>query len=129
MKKYLTIVVIIAAFSACKKNNVLLPGLTGKWELRHTYGGFLSHDSIYAAGNGHMYQFNRDSTYKKFDTGSQSAQGIYHIRHDNNYQMKAGFSILFDNATSGEPIAIYEGELTIGTSVADGVTYEYVKVN
>jgi hypothetical protein len=129
MKKYLLLIVIVTALAACKKTHVVLsPGLIGKWELRRTYGGFSYHDSTYRAGNGNIYQFNSDSTYKRFDNKTLAASGIFHIHKDNGYQPQSLTIIIFDDNIGGDPIAINSDKLTIGTTIADGIAYDYQKI-
>ena len=128
MRKLLILAPVIILFiTACKKTEVV-PGLIGKWELRHESGGW-GHDSTLVAGNGNIYEFNRDSTYKRYHDGALAASCKFHIRKGNGYQMQSVNSILFDNDPYGEPVVISGVKLSIGTSVADGITYEYIKIN
>ncbi|MFB9844194.1 hypothetical protein [Mucilaginibacter ginsenosidivorans] len=113
-------------FTSCKKTEIS-PGLIGKWELRHASGGW-GHDSTYVAGNGNIYQFNPDSTYKLYDNGALTSSGRFHIRKGNNFQVPSLNTIYFDNSAYGDVIEINATKLTIGTTIADGVAYEYVKI-
>ena len=54
----------VVAISSCEKGGTVAPGFFGKYELRRQYGGLYYRDSTYKAGNGTVYQFNSDSTYK-----------------------------------------------------------------
>jgi hypothetical protein len=127
MKRYFFLVAVVIAVSACKKSGIT-PGLIGKWELRHASGGW-GHDSTYVAGNGNIYQFNADSTYKLYDNGALSSSGRFHIRKGNNFQVPSLNTIYFDNSAYGDVIEVNGAKLTIGTTIADGVAYEYVKIN
>ena len=131
MKKYLTLVIIIVGLLSCKKSGVKVsPDLFGKWELRRFYGGRFSNlDSVYKPGNGNVYRFNADSTYKRYDNNGLVAQGKFHIRRGNVYQLQSANTILFDNDNDGEPVAVNGTKLTIGTTVADGPAYEYLKIS
>lgn len=129
MRKLLVLLVAsVSVLAACKKTEVV-PGLIGKWELRHTHGGFLGHDSLYHAGNGNIYQFNRDSTYKLYNNGALATSGKFHISKGNDFQLPSANSIFFDDSPYGDVVEITGSKLTIGTTVADGVAYEYVKLN
>jgi len=122
-----TTIILVFIFSACKKTE-LVPGLIGRWELRYQSGGW-GYDSTYVAGNGNIYQFNRDSTYKRYDKGALAAAGRFHIRHENSYQMQSVNSIFFDNDVTGDPISVQGTKLIMGTSVADGITSNYQKIS
>lgn len=128
MKRILPAILIVISFAACKKTAVN-PGLFGRWELTRMYGGLSYRDSVYTKGNGNIYQFNRDSTYKKYDSGALTSQGRFHIRTDNGYHPQTTYVILFDSDTYGEPMSITGTTLTLGTSVADGFASDYQKTS
>ena len=128
MKKILLLMMVTAALAACKKGQQVSPGLFGKWELRRTYGGFAYSDSTYKAGNGNVYQFNRDSTYQRFINNKPNAQGIFHIVKL-IYGGSTSSGIVFDDTENPESFN-YEGtKITIGTSNGDGIASEYQKVS
>jgi hypothetical protein len=133
MKRLLLIFVMAASLVACKKNstapaNTLNSGISGWWELHRTSGG-LRPDSIYAAGNGNIYEFNSNNTYKKYQASLLVAQGTFRIVNNLGPNENGIILIYFDNSTSGEPFQ-YDGQsLTIGTSAADGIASTYQKIS
>jgi hypothetical protein len=128
MKTCLIIIATCFFLMACKKSEPISPGLFGKWELRRMYGGLAGFDSTYKAGNGRIYQFNRDSTYKHFTMNKQDAQGVYHIKKNNNPFANSVDEIIFDNNIYGDPFSLNGTKLTIGTAIADGIAMDYVKI-
>jgi hypothetical protein len=130
MKTFLLIIVAACFMLACKKSGTISPGFFGKWELRRTYGGYGGFDSTYNAGNGTAYQFNSDSTYKHFTKSKLDAQGVFHIKIYNNPAENtiANKLIFFGNDTIGTPIYPTATKLTIGTTAADGLASDYVKI-
>jgi hypothetical protein len=132
--KILLIILLIGSvygISACKKGNSISPTLFGKWELRHSRGGFAGFDSVYKAGNGNIFQFNSDSTYKRFEANKLAATGVFHIRHYNNpaENTDSEYAILFDNTIYGEPFYMKGSTITIGTTATDGVASDYQKIS
>lgn len=128
MRKLLVLLVAsVSVLAACKKTEVV-PGLIGKWELRHAVGGW-GYDSTYVAGNGNIYLFKKDSTYKKYDNGTLSASGKFHIHKSSNPNTNSIITITFGSDAYGDAIEVADNKLTIGATVADGVAYEYVKIN
>lgn len=128
MKRLLIILLICTVYcmSACKKGNGISPTLFGKWELRRSYGGgFALYDTIYKAGNGNILQFNRDSTYKRFETNKLVSQGVFHIKHYNT----GDYGIFFDNTTYGDAFSMKGTTMSIGTTVTDGVVSDYQKIS
>ena len=129
MKTVLLIVAVCFCMLACKKDKAVSPGLFGKWELRRMYGGFGYRDSTYAPGNGNIYQFNRDSTYKHLENGSLTEAGFFHIKKNGFRVGDSEFSdvILFNNG-DGSPITLKDNKLTLGTTVTDGIAADYEKI-
>jgi hypothetical protein len=122
-------IAIAFCVSACKKGDEQSSSdLYGKWELHRQYGGFLGKDSVYAAGNGNIYQFNNGDTYKHFAQGKVDAQGVFLIKKESNPPDQPINYILFDKITSGEPISIDGNKLSIGTTVTDGQISEYTRI-
>jgi hypothetical protein len=129
MRTLLLIILIAFCISACKKSyEQPSTGIYGKWELHRRYGGYLAKDSTYAAGNGEIYQFNKDDTYKHFAKGKVDAQGVFLIKKESNPPDQPINYILFDNLTPGEPISIDGNKLSIGTTATDGQISEYQKI-
>ena len=133
MKRLLIILLICSVYciSACKKGNSVSPTLFGKWELRHSRGGFAGFDSVYKAGNGNIFQFNSDSTYKRFEANKLAATGVFHIKHYNNPSENSisEYAIFFDNTTYGDAFSRNGTTMTIGTTVTDGVASDYQKIS
>lgn len=128
MKKVLILAAALALSAvACKKSG-MSPGIYGKWELRHQSGGW-GVDSTYKAGNGNVYLFARNNTYKKYENSILIAEGNFSVRQDNGAHPEASYVICFDNSAYGDPIGINGTTITIGTSVADGIESEYQKVS
>lgn len=113
---------------ACKKSEPISPGLFGKWELRSMVGGFVGFDSTYKAGNGRVFQFNSDSTYKKFNKGTLVAQGIFHIRSHNPSSGTSFSEIFFDDHINSELFNMDGTNLTIGENANDGIQSSYRKI-
>ena len=130
MKTILLMMIAACLMMACKKSGTVNPEFFGKWELHRTYGGFGGLDSTYAAGNGTVFQFNSDSTYKHFTKNKLDAQGAFHIKIYNNPTENtiANKMIFFGNDTVGTPIYPTTAKLTIGTTAADGLASDYVKI-
>jgi hypothetical protein len=123
----LLIIVTICGLIACKKTGVK-PGLFGKWELRRAYGGLSYRDSAYSAGNGNIYQFGADSTYKLFIKGKVNAQGTFHIVKL-VYAGSTSAGIVFDDSGNPEPFVFGGTKFTLGTSIDDGIASEYQKIS
>ncbi|HEY4194989.1 MAG TPA: hypothetical protein VGM63_05610 [Mucilaginibacter sp.] len=130
MKTILLMIIATALMMSCKKSGTVNPEFFGKWELRRTYGGFGGYDSAFVAGNGTAFQFNSDSTYKHFTKNKLDAQGAYHIKIYNNPTQNtiANKMLFLGNDTLGTPIYPTTAKLTIGTTAADGLASDYVKI-
>lgn len=129
MRAVLFLCCVGLCFIACKKSNIS-PGLFGKWELRRSYGGFAGFDSTYKAGNGNVYQFNSDSTYKRFANGKLSDQGTFHITHIRNPSANYNTEIYFNNTQYGDQFTFNGStKFTIGTVADDGVASDYQKIS
>jgi hypothetical protein len=115
---------------ACKKSGTITPDFFGKWELSRAYGGYGGLDSTFQLGNGTAYQFTSDSTYKHFTKNKLDDQGVFHIRTNKNPSQNtvATKQIFFGNNTYGDPIYVTGTKLTIGTTAADGLASDYVKI-
>jgi hypothetical protein len=130
MKRTLMIVVLVTGLAACKKSQVAPPppsAIIGKWELRETMGGFK--DSIYAAGNGTILQFNSSNTYKHFTNGIQDDQGTYQYKKDGITFSGYKYDALILNYTYSQPVTLNRNKLSIGTTVADGPQSYFVKIS
>jgi len=128
MRPFLLILIAAFLMVGCKKDTPIAAKYYGRWELRKTFGGFGGGDSTYAAGNGNIYQFNNNSTYKHFREGVVDAQGSFKITQTKSTEGNYTESLYFDNDAYGTPISLADSKLTVGTSVADGITQEYAKI-
>jgi len=130
-KAFLLVLIVGCCLLACKKGTMVSPGLFGKWELRHSYGGLAGYDSVYKAGNGNIYQFNSDSTYKHFAANNLLSEGVFHIKHYNNPAANSisEYMIFFDNNTYGDAFSMKGTTITLGTTVTDGIAADYQKIS
>jgi hypothetical protein len=104
-----------SALMACKKT-VITPGLFGKWELRRASGGdFAYQDSVYKPGNGNIYQFNTDSTYKAYINHNLSSQGKFHILKNTNPAGNGVDILIFNSNTEGFPIMLSDTTMILVT--------------
>ena len=130
-KAFLLVFIAACCLLACKKGAIVSPGLFGKWELRHSYGGLAGYDSVYKAGNGNIYQFNSDSTYKHFTKNKLDGQGNFHIKNYNNPSANyiSRYMIFFGDDTNGDAFSMRNDTITIGTTVTDGIASDYKKIS
>ena len=127
MKKYIFILIVITtAFASCKKDKIN-NSIYGTWELKSVSGG-LSPDRAVATGNGNTYQFNSNNTYVKFENNKEVARGNFHITID---EVSRGYefgTIYFTNPDYRDAWRYSPGNISIGSSAADGPSYNYVKI-
>jgi len=127
MKKALLLFAVIIALASCGKESVQ-PNMFGTWELRHVGGGWginINHE----AGNGDKYLFKSDSTYTRYKDNKVEGQGNYSVKilsTENGYQHG---SIYFSHLNYTDAFAFKPGSVVIGTSAADGPTYEYTRIS
>ena len=126
MKQFLLIVAVVAGLVSCKKNTGNTPDswILGRWELYGMSGGF--RDTIFARGNGNIYQFYSNNTYKKYTASQLSAQGSFRIANLNEENF---FMIYFDKDTTGVQLAYQNGMITLGSSAADGPAWTYQRIS
>jgi len=131
MRTIILLTLIAVGALACTKSAPVTPGLFGKWELRHSYGGLAGFDSVYKAGNGNILQFNSDSTYKRFEANKPAATGVFHIKHYNNPTENSisEYTISFDNNNYEEPFHMKGTTITIGTTITDQVASDFQKIS
>ncbi|MDB5157722.1 MAG: hypothetical protein JWR50_2429 [Mucilaginibacter sp.] len=113
MKTTILFLATICILAGCKKTATPPGGIIGKWELRKSYGGFAYHDSTFLAGNGTIYQFNPDSSYRFYIKNKLTKQGTFHTR--TVHQDVSGISdhqILFSDGT-GQPFDLQEAGLRL----------------
>jgi hypothetical protein len=128
MKKIILMMMVAAGLAACKNGQQVAPSsvLTGKWELRETLGGFK--DSSYAAGNGTIYQFNSNNTFKHFTNGTQDDQGTYAYKKDGVTFSGYKYDALILNNAPGQIVDLNGDKLSIGTAIADGPQSNFQKI-
>jgi len=124
MKQFLLILLVAAGLVSCKKDATSNSWMLGRWELHSMSGGW--RDTIFARGNGNIYQFYGNNTYKKYTVSQLTAQGTYRIT---NLSEKNFFMIYFDKDTTGEQLAYQNGMLTLGSSAADGPVWAYQRIS
>ncbi|MBK0377928.1 hypothetical protein [Mucilaginibacter segetis] len=127
MKKTLLLITIILAFTACKKDKKVNPTVFGTWELRHIGGGW-GIDEHYSAGNGNKYVFKADSTYIKYKDNQIESSGRYSISVSPNQSDYDYGTIKFPDINYTDAFQFKPGTIIIGTSIADGPTYEYTRI-
>jgi hypothetical protein len=129
MKKTLLLLLLVAAgTAACKKDKQIAPGMFGTWELRSISGGW-GLTQAYPAGNGIKYQFKSDSSYVKYKSDVIENQGKFSVRI---LGKERGFdygTIKFTQPDYSDAFQIKNDTIYIGTSIADGPTYQYIKIN
>jgi hypothetical protein len=137
MKKILLIILAVSSFDACKKSKIAPRvlsngGLIGKWELHERFGGNIyPSDTTYAPGNGNIFQFNADSTYKSYVNGTLSRSGIFHTRIHFSDEMTAirYDELYFDNDTSfSSLINLRENAFTLRPVMPDIAMTDYSKI-
>jgi len=130
MRTILLLALVVVCALACKKSAPVTPGLFGKWELRHSYGGLAGFDSVYKAGNGNILQFNSDSTYKRFEAKKLTATGVFHIKRytSSTENPVTTYMIFFDNTTYGDAFYMKGTTVTIGTTATDGIASDFQKI-
>jgi hypothetical protein len=135
MKKLLLITIATLALAACKKGTAPTPSpnIIGKWELHERIGGNITPaDSTYKPGNGNVYQFNSDSTYKQYVNGSLSSQGTFHVRNQNpNNANQTNYKVLyFDSDVNFSYLfGVNQNVLTLQPQIPDIGTQEYEKLS
>jgi hypothetical protein len=78
MKIFSIIFIAFILINSCTKSNVENFPITGSWELRESIGGFAG-DVKYNPGNGNIFQFNSDMTFKILDSATTIVTGKYQI--------------------------------------------------
>nr|WP_294948501.1 hypothetical protein [uncultured Mucilaginibacter sp.] len=129
MQKGWLIIVVLGCLAACKKERApqITAGLFGKWDLAYVHGGL--RPAIAITNSGNMYQFNSDSTYVKYLENKVTASGKFSIKiQETRDTIKFGL-ITFTNPTYSDAWAETPHTIIIGSSAADGPSYEYHKVS
>lgn len=125
MKKYLYILTIFIVSASCKKDaGTSNRWIIGRWELTSTSGGFTY--KAFPRGNGNIYQFYGNNTYKKYTASQLKAQGSFRIA---NLSEQNFYMIYFDRDTIGEQLTYQNEMLSFGSSAADGPVWSYQRIS
>jgi hypothetical protein len=131
MKKTLLFVAVVIGLVSCKKdrNKVIIDDrgvVFGTWELRAIYGGW-SQPETFAKGNGNKFTFKPDSTYIKYKDNTVEKQGKFSIRFTSEEKgVRYGTITLTDPAYT-DAFSFKLDTIHVGTSIADGPSYQYVR--
>jgi hypothetical protein len=130
MKKYISILFILAAAAGCKKDTQtqVATGLTGKWELTQEVGGFAP-TKIYTPGTGNSLQFSADSTFVQYQNAKVVRQGSYSVVKNGITFAGTTFDALYVNHKLWDMMQLKTDTLVIGSSAADGLEDTYVRDN
>jgi hypothetical protein len=79
MKNMAICLLIISAFSCTKQQSSVEETIHGNWELRKLEGG-VTGLIIYQSGNGHIYEFKDNSTFRYVDNGTVTETGTYTLQ-------------------------------------------------
>ncbi|QXV65488.1 hypothetical protein INP83_20900 [Mucilaginibacter sp. 21P] len=130
MKNYLFILALIITLSACKKDNAIksTPGeVVGTWELKTYMTGWIQPQS-YNPGNGDRYIFRSDKTYTKYLNNKVEKQGTYTLSFTSEQEGTKFGKIVLTNPDYADVFSIKENTFIIGTSAADGPSWEYTRI-
>ena len=126
MKKVFLLIFVAATLFACKKERIVSKGYIGTFELRARYGGLAGINEKYDPGNGNIFQFNTDSTFKSYTDRKLTNQGTFSIRKDSR---TTNNRIYFSyDPQYGHDIALNKDTLTLGTAVTDNIATVYVRI-
>lgn len=130
MKKYLLITLIaLTTLASCKKeqtSTTVSPGLYGTWELRTIIGGWGT-NQIIAPGK-EQYQFKTGDTYLKLKDGKVASQGNLKIDYSGEDRGFKYGTITLTNPDYKDAFSIKADSIYIGTTIADGPSYLYIKI-
>lgn len=128
MKKIILLLAIVAGLASCKKDQTEVnSGLFGTWELRGISGGW-GIAQVYTPGNGNKYEFTIDSSYVRYKNNAIENQGKFSL---NIIGKERGFdygSIKFTQPAYSDAFQIKKDTMYIGTNIADGPSFLYVKI-
>ena len=117
-------------FAGIKKSDSLTTGLFGKWEITKRFGGNIL-PANFQAGNGTVYQFNSDSTYKHYQDGTLNESGVFHIvKSALKYDTVAYNVLYFNNDHSlfaSSIITVNGNQLTLAPLMPDFARTVYIK--
>jgi hypothetical protein len=128
MKKALLMAALMACFASCKKDKKpYIPTVNGTWELRSVSGGFGPTVAI-PDGKRIKYQFTTNSRYVKTDTNKVETRGNFSITVMGEERGYKYGTITFTNPDYRDAIRFKPDTIYIGSSAADGPTYQYIKI-
>ncbi|MBD1387470.1 hypothetical protein IDJ75_19450 [Mucilaginibacter rigui] len=132
MKKALLFVAIVACLASCKKDRkkVIIDDrgvVFGTWELRAVHGGW-GQPQIFTKGNGNKFTFKPDSTYIKYADNAIEKQGKFSIRFIGEEKGARYGTITLTDPAYTDAFSFKLDTIVVGTSAADGPTYQYVRV-
>jgi hypothetical protein len=128
MKKVLLMVALIAGFASCKKDKKpYIPSVNGTWELRSISGG-LGPTVVIPDGKRIKFQFTTNSRYVKTDTNKVETRGNFSIAVMGEERGYKYGTIAFTNPDYRDAIRFKPDTIYIGSSAADGPTYQYIKI-
>jgi hypothetical protein len=132
MKKALLFVAIVACLVSCKKdrNKVIIDDrgiVFGTWELRAIYSGWIEPQK-FAKGNGDKFTFKPDSTYIKYNNNMIEKQGKFSIRFIGEEKKTRYGTITLTDPAYTDAFSFSLDTIQIGTTAADGPSYQYVRI-
>ena len=129
MKKIiLAAVASLSLLEACHKDRAIEPGLTGKWELRSSGGGFTGYYKNYNPGNGNILQFTTSNTYKQYEKFKLTNQGSYTIKKIPPVSGAVEVDSIYFSTGWADQIQVNRTKLILGTGIADGIVSQYEKI-
>nr|WP_294948497.1 hypothetical protein [uncultured Mucilaginibacter sp.] len=128
MNRVLLLIAVACTLSACEKSGAVNANVFGKYELRASYGGLMYRYNKFEPGNGNIFQFKSDSTYVRYANGTITESGNYHINIKGTEGGARYGTITFDEPVYLDNFRIKADTITIGTTAADGIASDYVKL-
>ncbi|RFZ91718.1 hypothetical protein D0C36_09665 [Mucilaginibacter conchicola] len=120
----------VFAFAACNKNDAPKPesgNIVGTWELRLFTTGWTMPKN-YDAGNGNKYTFKADGSYTKYTQNKIEIQGKYTLTPTGEDNGTKFGKIKLTNPDYEDVYSIRTDTFTVGTSVADGPSWQYIRI-
>lgn len=127
MKKTLLLLFLGICFAACARQ-IIVPEISGRYELRARYGGFAYRNDKFPAGNGEIYQFNSDGTYVRYSGTEVISKGKFQLDVDPLKDGSKAGRIIFDNEGNTQVFRMRQDTITIGTTVTDQIASDYVRI-
>lgn len=130
MKNYFIIVAIVFAFASCSKDKLQISkngNIIGTWELRTYTTGWIM-PQTYQPGNGNKYVFNANGTYIKYVDNNIDKQGKYTLVVTSEQDGTKFGKITLTNPDYTDVYSIKDDSFSIGSSLADGPSWEYARI-